>query len=221
MATNINENYFEYGVLKYFRGNAHLVAIGTYGQKKDPIGPKAYIDPQNTVLPQHLVGRVIKGPPIAIDFSRSSQTDVEANGVQVQVYGVALDVAGTFSYTRLKTATLRLMNFSIAEGPLMTMLNTDASGARNFLAGEGSDGRIVSEVWVVMEAALGDYFAGSGSITISAVGTDLKVTARHSTTSSESIVLTKGAVFAYKMHKVSDWNSGKTRIENMEADYKT
>lgn len=58
MATNLTENYFEYGVHKYFRGNAHLVELGTYGEKKDPIGAKAYIDPQNYVLPAHLVGRV-------------------------------------------------------------------------------------------------------------------------------------------------------------------
>jgi len=35
------------------------------------------------------------------------------------------------------------------------MLNTVADGARNFLASEGTDGRIVSEVWVVMETGAG------------------------------------------------------------------
>jgi hypothetical protein len=27
-------------------------------------------------------------------------------------------------------------------------------------------------------------------------------------------------VFAYKLHKVKDWNKDKTRIENLEADWK-
>ena len=38
MGTNVTVNYFEYGVNKYFRGNAHIVALCTYGEKKDPIG---------------------------------------------------------------------------------------------------------------------------------------------------------------------------------------
>lgn len=53
----ITEDYFEYGALKYFRGNAHLLEIGTYGEKKDPIGPKAYVDPESKVQRRHLVNR--------------------------------------------------------------------------------------------------------------------------------------------------------------------
>lgn len=220
MGTNVTANYFEYGVNKYFRGNAHLVELCTYGEKKDPIGAKAYIDPENDVQREHLVGRVQKGQPIAIDFSRSSQADVEANGIPVQVYGVNLTTSAAYSYAGLKTAHLKLMNFSIDEGPLRTMLNTVADGARNYLAREGSDGRIVSEVWVVMEAELGDHFASSGSVSVGVTGTDIKVTASGGTKGTQTIVLSKGSIFAYKMHKVKDWNSGKTQILDMEADYK-
>ena len=63
MGTNLTENYFEYDNQKYFRGNAHLVEMGTYGKKKDPIDPKVYLDPQNKVKREHL-DRVTKADPL-------------------------------------------------------------------------------------------------------------------------------------------------------------
>jgi len=69
-------------------------------------------------------------------------------------------------------------NLSIPEGKLQAMLNTDADGARKYLADEGGDGRIVSEIWVVMEAELSEHFDTSGSIAVSEKASDLNVTAR-------------------------------------------
>jgi hypothetical protein len=63
--------------------------------------------------------------------------------------------------SKAKSASLDLVKFAIDEGPLKTMLNNDASGARNFLRDEGSDGRIVAEIWVVMEAKLAAHFQTS------------------------------------------------------------
>lgn len=219
MATNITEHYFEYGALKYFRGNAHLMEIGTYGEKKDPIGAKAYIDPESKVQREHLVNRVNKGKPVAVNWGQTTKAEVEVNG-PVPVFGLNVNVAASFNYEKIKSADLKLFNLSIDEGPLKTMLNKDASGARNYLAGEGNDGRIVSEVWVVMEAELAEQFDTSGSVEVSAKGVDLNVTARGGKYGTQTITLSKGAVFAYKLHKVKDWNKDKTQIEDMEADYK-
>ena len=68
MATKITDNYFEFGVNQYFRGNAHLVEIGTYGEKKDPVGAKAYLDPQSKVQREHLVNRISKGKPVDVNW---------------------------------------------------------------------------------------------------------------------------------------------------------
>ncbi len=167
MGTKITEDYFEFGVNKYFRGNAHLVEIGTYGEKKDPIGPKAYLDPQNIVKREHLEGRVSKGTTAEINWNQTTEAAVEVNG-RMQVFGLGVSTASGFTYERAKSANLRLFNLFIVEGKLQTMLNKDANGARNYLADEGSDGRIVSEVWVVMEAELSEHFETSASITASA-----------------------------------------------------
>lgn len=219
MSVKITEHKFEYGAQGYFRGNAHLVEIGTYGEKKDPVGAKAYIDPEDKVSRDHLVNIITKGKPVAVDWTQTSKAAVEVNG-PVSVFGLNMEAAVAFTYEKIKSANLKLFNLSIDAGPLKTMLNTDADAARNFLAKEGNDGRIVSEVWVVMEAQLSEQFDTSGSVKVAVKGVDLNVTASGGKYGSQTITLSKGAIFAYKLHKVKDWNKGKTKIEDMEADYK-
>jgi hypothetical protein len=219
MATKITNHYFEYLSLKYFRGNAHLVEIGTFGEKKDPVGTEAYLDPSGKVSRDHLMNRISKGIMVSIDWSQTNQADVEANGT-IKAYGLNVNVAATYSFSKTKSANLKLYNLYILDNPLMKMLNQDAKAAREFLAAEGSDGRIVSECWIVMEAELAEHFEGSGTFTTSvpSVG-NLNITATGGKHGTQTITLSAGSVFAYKNHKVKSWNSGKTVIENMEADY--
>lgn len=221
MATKITKHYFEFGVHKYFRGSAHLVNLGSYGQKKDPIGAKAYLDIENQVKRSKLASRVNLNTVTSINWASASAGDVEVNGT-LKVFGLGAGGTSSYSYSKAKSANLKLVNFSISEGPLKTMLNTDAHVARGKLADEGKDGRIVSEVWVLMEGDLAETFekASSNSISIKAVGKSLDVTVSTGKSGSESVTLSKGTVFAYKMHKVKKWNKGKTKIEDMEADYK-
>ena len=219
MATKISDHYFKFGSQKYFRGNAHLLEIGTYGEKKDPIGAKAYLDPQNKVKREYLVKRVRKGQPVTINWSQTAKAALEANG-PIKVYGLDLNAAVAYTHQKISSADLKLYNLSIAEDPLTNMLNNDAKRARNYLADEGKDGRIVSEVWVVMEAELAHHFETSGSLALSVKGLDLNATAKGGKHGTQTITLSKGATFAYKLHKIKDWNKGKTRIKDMEADYK-
>jgi hypothetical protein len=218
MATKITDNYFEFGVHKYFRGNAHLIEIGTYGEKKDPIGSKSYIDPQSKVVRQHLVGIVTKGSPVSVDWAQTTNAALQVNG-GMRVFGLNLGLKTNYTRDMAKTANLKIYNLSIAEGPLQKMLNTDADGARTYLAEEGSDGRIVSEIWVVMEAELSEHFNTSGGVTVSVKDINLDVTASGGKHGTQTITLSAGTTFAFKSHKVKDWSNGKTRIENMEADY--
>lgn len=216
----ITENKFEYNNLGYFRGNAHLVELATYGEKKDPIGAKAYIDPYGKVKREYLnAQRVVKGLPIAVDWSQTSKADFGAD-VTFNAFGLNWNVFANYGYDKIKEAKLKLYSLSMPIGPMITMLNTDASVARNYLADEGADGRIVSEVWVLMEGALADHFSSSTSLTVGQRALDLAVTASGGTQGTQTIVLSAGTTFAYGMHKVSDWNSGKTRVEAMEDDKK-
>lgn len=221
METKITKNHFEFGTVKYFRGKAENVEIGSYGQKKDPIGPQAHLEVQNRVKSDYLDSRIRYITTTDVDWNQTTKADVEVNGV-LKFFGLDGKAAVNGSYEKAKNADLKLTKFAIDEGPLRTMLNQDADGARNYLAGEGADGRIVSEVWVAVEAELSEHFSTSASISAAAngVGSGLEVTASGGKHGSQTVTLSKGTTFAYLLHKVKDWNNGKTQIENLEADYK-
>ena len=156
-----------------------------------------------------------------ISWNQTNKADVEVNGV-LKFFGLEGKIAVSGNYEKAKSAKLKLVSFAIDEGPLKMMLNQDADGARKYLAQEGKDGRIVSEVWIAMEAELAEHFSSSSSIAVSvqAVGNSLEITAKGGKHGTQTVSLSSGTTFAYKLHKVKDWNKGKTKIEDMEADYK-
>ena len=222
MSTKITDSYFEYGTLKYFRGNAHMLQIGSYGEKKDPVGAKSHIDPQDKVNGKFLAGRVIKGGSISIDWSQATKTIFEINGF-LKFFGKDGKLETNGSYEKVKSAKLKLFNFYMDETPLKIMLNGDAGSARAFMAKEGNDARIVSEIWVAMEAELAEEFDNvtSGGLSITGDDFGVQVKVSHGKSGSTSISLSPGTTFAYKNHKVKNWTDHKTKIENLEADYHT
>lgn len=222
MSTKITDDYFEYGSHKYFRGNAHILQIGSYGEKKDPAGAKSYIDPENKVNSDFLAVRVIKGTSISVDWSQTNQTTFGINGA-LKFFGKDGKLNTNGSYEKVKSAKLKLINFYMDETPLKLMLNKDAGAAKAFMADEGNDARIVSEVWVAMEAELAEKIDNSTSGSLSITGDEfgLQVKISHSKSGSTSITLSPGTTFAYKSHKVKNWTDHKTQIDNLEADYHT
>lgn len=221
METKITKHHFEYGTVKYFRGKAENVQIGSYGEKKDPIGAQAYLEVQSKVKVDHLKDRVKYVTTTSVDWDKTSAGEVMVNGT-LKYFGLSAKGAQSGSYEKTKSARLKLAKFAINEGPLKTMLNKDANGARNFLADEGNDGRIASEVWVLMEGKLADHFASAGSVSASVGkdGTTLDITASGGSHGSQTITYAPGTTFAYKLHKVKKWGKGKETIEDLEADYK-
>lgn len=221
----VTKHYLEIGSTKYFRGKAENVELCSYGEKKDPFGANAYLAVQAKVKREHLAGKVQEVPPVTVDWDHASKGDVEING-SVKYFGLNAKTAKSASYEKAKSGHLELAKFFINEGPLKTMLNQDAGGARNYLAEEGADGRIVSEIWVAMEAELAEHFRTAASTTSSASGSvggaeaALEITASGGTHGSQTISISPGTTFAYLLHKVKDWNKGKTKIEDLEDDRK-
>jgi hypothetical protein len=221
METKITDSYFEYGNQKYFRGNAHLLQLGSYGEKKDPVGSKSYVDPQGKVKGKYLDNkRVDKGPAVSLNWSQVSKSSFEINGA-LKYFGKDGELKIDGSYQKAKSANLKLINFCIVERQLKSMLNTDADGTRKFMAAQGNDARIVSEVWIAMEAELAEKFINSTSGSLSLTGNDsgLKVSVSGGKSGSASITISPGTTFAYKLHKVKKWQNNKTKISDMEADY--
>ena len=109
---------------------------------------------------------------------------------------------------------------------------TDRQRAWDREYGEGNweVGYVIGGAFVPQEQAVesvyhrsyAEHFAAhaSTSTTVRAVGNELSITVAGGRDGSQTVRLSKGTTFAYKLHKVKDWNKGKTRIEDMEADYK-
>jgi hypothetical protein len=73
----------------------------------------------------------------------------------------------------------------------------------------------------VVEAELAEHFDSSPSIMVAANAgvAALDITATGGKLRSQTITLAPGTTFAFKLHKVKQWNKDKTHIEDMEADY--
>ncbi len=224
MATQIQitDDYFKYGNRKYFRGNAHLLQLASYGKKRGgALLSNSYVDPQGKVKRKYLDNKcVTKGISIKIDWSQTSKSSFEINGL-LKYFGIDGKLNANGSHEKVKSAKLELINFFINEGELINLLNINADTTRKYLADEGKDGRTVTETFVIMAAELAEKFNNATSLSISATADDsgLKIIANGSKSGTTSITLSAGACFAYKLHKVTKWNDNKTKIENMEADY--
>ena len=115
------------------------------------------------------------------------------------------------------------MKFYVNEGKLKDVINKKSKKALNYAKDEGNDFRVVSEVWVVMEATIAEEIVNASSVTVSgtAKGVKFDVKAKGSSKTTTSFTLPAGSTFAYLMHKVKKWNKKKmkkTTIKNMEDD---
>jgi|SRR3954452_14233447 hypothetical protein len=222
MSTKITDDLFEFGGQGYFRGNAHLVQVGTYGRKRDPLGPRGYLDPVNKIMSEYLEGPVQTGTTATVDWNQTDKGTVEVNGL-LKYFGLNGEVGTNVTYEKVRSADLVLQNLFILEGPLRGILNTRAGGARNYLAREGSDGRVLGEAWTLMSGKLAEHFRTyyKTSHEVKGAGAELAVTVTGGKYGAQTVTYSVGTVFAYKLYKVADWNSGKTRIEKMVADNKS
>jgi len=215
MSAVIKKNFMKFNGSKYFRGNAHLIEILTFGEKKTPAFGVNKLDPEAKVARRHVdTGKVKVGTVIDVNWTSSKSSDFNI-GVPIK----AFKLGGGYNSNVQHGGAVKLLNVYINEGPLKTVLNNGATTARNFLDDEGSDGRIVSEVWVVLEAALANKWEreGNGGVSAEIAGTTLGLDLSLGSSGSQTIEISSGTTFAYKMHKVKKWKSGD--IDDMEADY--
>lgn len=220
----IKPGHFKFGGVKYFRGKAENVRLGSFGEKKTPITGINYLSIEHTLTGSNVAKLRPRVATVAsINWAKYSRRDVEIGG-SLRYFKRGGSAAVTGSHASARKANLKLVKIIVNEGPLKNVLNSTASNTRKYLKKEGRDGRIVHEVWVVMEAQLANHFASAGSLSVRASGSSggvqlrarAKVSARRYKT--ESITISAGTTFAYMLMKVKKWNRGKSRILDMEDD---
>lgn len=212
----ITDSKFKYNGVSYFRGKSENVDLASYGDKKTPVGKVNYLAVQNNVKREHVAKVSVKiTGPYAIDWSKYTDADVNADIAYLTASGTA-----GFSRSAAKSANLKLVKLALHEGPLKKLLNQHANGARNYLADEGSSGRVVSEVWVVSEAQLAEDITRCGSVSGAGSKGAIKITMdlNKCTNVQSSVEVPSMTTFAYLLHKVKKWNKDKTKVEDLEDD---
>ena len=216
------EHYFEYDNMKFFRENAFAVEPCSFGEKKDPVGARAYLDVHGRVKPETTARYLKYTTTISVNWNEVSEKVISANGY-LPVFGMDGKAAVTLSFSKAKAGKIKLINFEINNNPLMRLLNNDAPTARRYLADEGSDARICSGVWVWAEAEVAQQFSTSSLITASLdSGTEgIAVMAKGGSYGTHVITITPGTTCAYRLHKVKRWkDNDKTAIDEVETDFK-
>lgn len=204
---------------RYFRRGSSSTSVGAYGRKATPVTQANYLQVDGHLRYEFLDGKLKADPPVAIDWSKTSQQDV---GADVSTYFDVGGAKGSFDTQKAKTARLELVRFSVDPGPLKRILNTDANTVRKNMKSEGNDARICSSVYVVMSAELGQRFATAADISAEVTTADgLKITAKGggSWSGTETIVLGTGTVLAYGLQKVKKWDGDK--VEDLEDDWQS
>ena len=208
---NVTDKAFKFSKVKYWRGKAENVRLGSYGEKKTN---GAYLAGEADIKAKHLSKNVKVVGPFSINFKKFGKATFGGALKYLKANG-----ASSFSWKKAKNGKLKLVKFYINESPLKKLINKKANGALSYLKKEGSDGRVVSEIWVVVEAKFGETISKVGTFSVSSKNGNLKLTG--GSNSSTTVTLPAGSTFAYLMHKVKKWNkkSGKkTSINNMEDD---
>ena len=213
----IKDKYFKYSGVKYWRNKAENVEIGSYGEKKTS---GKYIAVQGDIGTKNIKSSVKFVGPITIDWSKQKTTAVQASAT---LYVKNTGATAGFTHKKAKSAKLKLMKFYVNEGKLKTVINKKSKKALNYAKDEGGDFRVISEVWVVMEAKIAEEIINSGSVNVSGSqkGVKFDVKAKGSSKTTTSFTLPAGSTFAYLMHKVKKWNKKKgkkTTIKDMEDD---
>jgi hypothetical protein len=221
MSVKISNSKFVYNGKSYFRGGSEDVNFLSFGGKKTPINRPNYLSVAGTVRPNNIAKVNIKVTgPYDIQWEKYSDTEVN---VGIKYLTLAGGTVG-FSREAAKKADLKLMKITIGENQLEKLLNEYADIARRSIEEEGNDGRIVSAVWVVMEAQLADIISNSSSVSasvpIASSGFSLELGTSGSSTTKSKISVPEGTSFAYLLHKVKKWRKekGEKYVKELEDD---
>lgn len=220
--SRFSDSKFVYSAKSYFRGACEDLNLVTFGEKKTPIGNVAtYLYVAGTITADNLAKvKVTASGPYSIEWEKFSDSDVNV-GIKY------LTVAGGQAAFNRKTAAaadLVLMKLSLGSIELTNLLNKYAPKARSYLKDEGNDARIVSDVWIVMEAQLASKVTSGGSLSVTApLGTSgftLQVGGSTSSTTTTKVQIPEKTCFAYTLAKVKKWDkvNGEWMVQELEDD---
>ncbi|MBW8172958.1 hypothetical protein K0651_07845 [Ornithinimicrobium sp. Arc0846-15] len=232
----VRPNYYKHNNKKYFRNAAENVLLGSFGEKKSPVGGRNYLSVEGQV-PSHILDNYArKVTTVKENWQAATQVDLGSSSV------AGFDVAGSslsasrqtsFSLSDLRSADVELVKFVLDEGDVKRVLNQNYTRARTAMSNEGNDARIATSVWIAMSATLARDFSVGAELEMSASADGIKITSYVEADGKAKgslmiarrvknvITLSQGTTFAYGMHKVKTWEQSRRRgrVMDLEDDY--
>jgi hypothetical protein len=210
----VRDNHFHLEGVDYFRGHADAVLLGDVGAKKSPATQDEHLAVRESV-PRH-----------GLRIERAQQIDIHAVGLGSSDIGACITVPGVGSLgastvaRQLADRALALVKLEILPRDIVAAAN-DSPAVTAELARAGKAGRLVHQVFVVLEMKTALNFARATRFEPSGSARAWTVTASGSDGSRTAVTLTPGTTFAYLLLKPR-WDAGLkknwTRIDDWEDD---
>lgn len=212
----IKDNHLTYNGVKYFRGHAEMVELGSIGEKRSPITSQNYLEVKDRIP----AGKIndygtVKTSLVEINFTETTSASITAT-VQAVIGGVPIGLAPSIAWTKLSNYELKMVKFSVLTNEMKAAANHSPQKLES-LADWGNDARIAHQIWVVMDAKYAVAYNRSGSATLSVAGGVLQASVSNDTSGAYTVKIPAGTTFAYLLAKI-DWNRGKTQIDDLDDD---
>lgn len=200
--------------IKFFKANAPVIEIGSYGEKKTPILSANYLEKQDRLPAPKIDGKVQRATLVEIDTNKTTKSDFLANINVLGVFGVNSESA----WKKAKNGNYKLVWWTIDYADLAKAFNS-APKARNNLASYGGDARAVCQVFIALEAKEAVRVASGTKLEVSIKAGIVNINVKGGTNSSggTDVSLAPGTCYAYLLAK-PHWNKGKTKIEKFTDD---
>ena len=205
----ITKRAFHYNNYKFWRAGAvNAPQIGSYGKKKTSTG----IDIQASLPSKSIAKSIKKSGVYSINYNSLKKWKVNIDNVEY----ADIKGSGSVGQARKKNAQLKLIHFTIDNGPLIKALNGNKK-ALGFMKKNSS--RVVSSIWVVVSAKVSQTLSTSGNLSVEYKrnGLTLKASARGSSKTSSVINIPRGAIFAYMIDRASKWNKKGLKKKSIKA----
>lgn len=195
MTAEIRTSHLLVNGVRYFRGNATAVSLGDYGRKKTPIFGMNYLEVYGNA---GLVG---------VDLSVQVELEFEQGKLQEAMGGVSLAFAGNqtagVSATTAKSEEWNLSLVQLAMSLRAAESNVLDEEDEDDFERLGKKARIVSQVWVVVEAEQAKKIKGAASVKATAAPGGVIVTGEGGVegTTRTLLTLSEGSTFAYLLAK--------------------
>jgi len=219
----LNDKRFKYDSKSYFVAGSHECQIGCGGEKRSPIGKPKNIDIHRQINPNKI--GTLSSNVVEVTLDQKSRSGLNAIiPLQLPSLPIPIDADIVSVGEQLTKGKLKLVHIW-AESQALKQAANDSPKLLNDMIDWGHDARLVSEIFIVVEARVAQKFRETKTFGIgkSMAGglIEARIGGGGGRAGSVDVSLAPGAVFAYLLaDPVWDAKARKkrTRIEKLRDD---